>query len=218
MKYQDFWREKWQRNETLWKGDHVNDVLLQFIPTLQQLHNIRPPARALVPLCGDSPALRMLYDAGYSVTGVEYAPEGVASLIRNSFPELDFIAGKTLKAPRIEIVQADFLSYQPDAPFSFIYDRAGYVALSSSDRRTYAKVITNALEPGAILLSRTAELIGAPWEMGPPFSVTFEELKTSFSALQLVAHSFEDAIATQPRFSEAGITTIRHLNCIMKKV
>lgn len=217
MVQRTFWQAKWQHNETLWRGEHVNDVLTAFLPALQAEFGIHPPAEVLVPLCGDSPAVRMLYDAGYSVTGVEYVPQAMEALTNSSFPELTFIAkDSTRSAPRLELVMGDFFTFTAPERFSFVYDRAGYVALSANDRRRYAEVITTSLRPGGILLSRTAELIGAPLE-GPPFSVTFAEVQGAHPQLRLLSHAFEEVKPTQERYIEAGITTIRHLTCVMEK-
>ncbi len=213
-----FWQAKWQQNETMWRGDRVNDALAAFLPVLQAEFGIHPSAEVLVPLCGDSPAVRMLYDAGYSVTGVEYVPEAMEALIDGSFPELSFVAkGSTRFAPRLELVMGDFFTFSAPERFSFIYDRAGYVALSVNDRRRYAEVISTSLRRGGIFLSRTAELNGGPLE-GPPFSVTFAEVQSAYPHLQLLSHSFEEGTPTQERYIEAGITTIRHLTCVMKKL
>lgn len=217
MVQRSFWQAKWKHNETMWRGERVNDVLAAFLPILQTEFGIHPPAEALVPLCGDSPAVRMLYDAGYSVTGVEYVPQAMEVLINDSFPELTFVTkGSTHSAPRLELVMDDFFTFKKPEQFSFVYDRAGYVALSTNDRRRYAEILTTSLRPGGIFLSRTAELIGAPWE-GPPFSVTFEEVQGAHPHLRLLSHAFEEVKPTQQRYIDAGITTIRHLTCVMTK-
>lgn len=213
-----FWQELWRKNETMWRGDRVNDVLIDFLPVLQTEFAIHPPAKVLVPLCGDSPAVRMLYDAGYSVTGVEYVPEATQALIDNSFPELSLTTkNSTHFAPRLELITNDFFAFTAPEQFSFIYDRAGYVALSPDDRRRYAEVVTTSLRPGGIFLTRTAEFLGAPWVDGPPFSITFAEVQSAYPQLQLLSHAFQEVIPTQPRYLEAGITTIRHLTCVMTK-
>lgn len=213
-----FWQERWQTNETPWKGDRVNDVLVEFLPVLTSEYGIEPPAKALVPLCGDSPAVRLLYDAGFSVTGIEYVADAMESLRIGSFPEIAFGVKNTtaLHAPRLELLVADFLAFSAPAQFSFAYDRAGYVALSEPDRAKYAEVIVDSLHPGGMLLSRTAELIGAPWE-GPPFSVTLPEVTAAFAGLELLEHRFDDSAPTQARYTDAGITCIRNLTCVMQK-
>jgi len=218
MGKQSFWQEKWQNNETMWKGEHVNDVLADFLPTLQEKFGILSPSEVLVPLCGDSPAVRMLYDAGYLVTGVDCVPEAIEALIQNSFSEKEFIVQDAVyTAPGLEFVRGDFFDLNKPERFSFIYDRAGYVALALDDRRRYAKTVTKSLRRGGVFLTRTAELVGTSWNDGPPFSVTFEEVKNAYPDLELVSHEFEDVVPTQSRFLDAGVTTIRHLTCVMQK-
>ncbi len=212
-----FWQDLWQQHDTPWTGERVNDVLKDFLPRLRDELGIAPPARALVPLCGDSPAVRMLYEAGYDVTGVEFVSEAIEQLAASLFADVPLRReAHALVAPRIALLERDFLTFSAPAEYMFVYDRAGYVALGPVERRRYAAVIIESLRPGGALLSRTSELLGAPWQ-GPPFSVDFAEVRDAFAPLELIAHTFEDVAPTQQRFLDAGISSIRHVTCVMRR-
>ncbi|MFN8392904.1 MAG: hypothetical protein U0136_21605 [Bdellovibrionota bacterium] len=218
MDQQLFWQAKWQQNETQWRGERVNDVLRDALPKLQSEFGISPGTNALVPLCGDSPAVRLLYDAGYSVTGIEYVPEAMEALVFGSFSDVELSkAGNIRRANRIELIEGDFFNFSAVNKFSLVYDRAGFVAIPERQRSAYGRIITDALTPGGVVLSRTAEFLGTEWKGAPPFSVTLEDVRAAFPHLEVLSYEYEDAVPTQPRYVEAGVAKIRHLTILLSR-
>ena len=215
------WQKHWREGDLPWTGEHVNDVLIDVLPRLFARHSLKEGGTAFVPLCGDSPAVPLLFHESFSVTAVEYVPEAVERLKTVGFPNVKF---ETIErpgvieysTPRIRILQQDIFTFHEKDRFDFVYDRGAYVALSKDERAKYARIIVESLAPKGLLLTRTAEIIGGEWK-GPPHSITLEELSEAMAPLEMLEHSFETASATQDRLVEAGVTEVRHLTCIFRR-
>lgn len=200
----DDWQNHWKRQDLPWTGEHANDALLEFLPRVEAAIKEKS---ALLPLAGDSPAVRWVYERGFSVAAVEYVPEAAHALMK-TFPEVKFqetelAHGKKFTAPKIEIFQQDIFEFTSSS-FSFIYDRGAYVALPQETRDRYALVIKDNLAPGGFLLLRTAEIIGGEWK-GPPHSIPDSEIERNFSELELVEKKSERIVPTQERYVTANV-------------
>eukprot|EP01062_Namystynia_karyoxenos_P048884 TRINITY_DN37354_c0_g1_i1.p1 TRINITY_DN37354_c0_g1~~TRINITY_DN37354_c0_g1_i1.p1 ORF type:complete len:422 (+),score=79.24 TRINITY_DN37354_c0_g1_i1:73-1338(+) len=104
--------------------------------------------RALVPLCGDSPAVVELAARGYAVTAVDWSPEALHQL-RVALRQLPAEA-----AQRVEVVQGDFLdkgTLSPDQRFSLVYDRCGLASTDPARWGEYSERLRGTLAPGGVL-------------------------------------------------------------------
>ena len=217
------WQGMWQTGDTPWAGEKVNDPFFAAFDRLLSLYD--KPAdnlRALVPLCGNSSAVRFLYDRGCAVTAVDYVPEAIDSLRKTLFSDIEMeqssgIETSVFRAPRLELIVHDFFSFSTDEKFDLIYDRGGFVAVPPSMQRDYARVAARVAKPGALIFLRCAEFVGVEFQ-GPPFSVGDTEVKQMFVQFELIDEEKEELVPTQDRFVEAGVKKSIFRNLILRRL
>lgn len=78
--HEDFWQERWARNEIGFHLDDVHPGLRRHWPRLA----VPAGAAVLVPLCGKSLDLAWLAGQGYRVLGVELSQKAVEAFSQNS--------------------------------------------------------------------------------------------------------------------------------------
>lgn len=136
----DGWAERWNgENQPGWKMEEKTQQHIKNMEWLKEQSTLPKEATCLVPLCGDSPIVRYLYDQGYTVTGVEFVDTAVQRLL-GQFPELEFEKKEldggnvvfTSKDGRVTAVQGDFYQYSAPDSIDFVYDRASFVAINVS--------------------------------------------------------------------------------------
>ncbi len=173
----EFWRARWRQGQTGWHRDEVNEKLRRHAARLEPA----PNRRILVPLCGASKDLGFLAAAGWEPVGVEVAEEAVARLFEGARPCAEAASVHTDGA--VTVVCADFFACDLSrfAPFGAVYDRGALVAIPPRLRRPYAERIAELVAPGARGLVVTVEYDGPP-DLGPPFSVTRDDLERLFGA------------------------------------
>jgi thiopurine S-methyltransferase len=168
------------------------------------------PKRILVPLCGKSVDLDWLVGQGHTVVGVEFVPEAVSQLaMRLGAPQKtntchDFEYwhwGETLTVLQGNVFA---LSSAKLAPFDGIWDRAALVALQPDTRGRYAKVLTDHLKEDGVILSRALAYDPSAM-MGPPFSVSSEELKALYPDARATLLAIDDS-PPDARFQARGLT------------
>ena len=214
------WEERWQQKDTPWVGDRVNDSFYSAYPRLLQLLQLPPDQiSAFVPLAGNSPAVRFLYDKGHAVTAVEYVAEALNSLRTEQFSGIDLKIqdlqspaakkiGKAYSAGRLSLREQDIFDFPANKQFDLIYDRGALVAFPPEDQPRYARRISDSLSPRGVIFVRCSEFADASAYNGPPFSVGTERIKLLFPDLVIVEESSETIQTTQPRHLDAGIKSI----------
>jgi thiopurine S-methyltransferase len=215
------WQEKWLTEDTPWIGDPPNKPLYDRYQKLLEL-GLSPHDPVFVPLCGNSPAVRFLYDRGHHVTAVEFVPEAMGRLQQEQFPTTNFVPHKmpdkeltSFTAERLNLVLGDFFMFNPDRQYSLIYDRGALVALSPDRWKEYAPKILSFLKPNGFYLLRAAEFDQSNF-IAPPFSLPDTEAKALFSDLELI--EVEEQINTEPpeRFKVAGVSQIRYITYLFR--
>ena len=85
--HEDFWQERWARNEIGFHLREVNPYLQRHWPDLE----LASGAQVLVPLCGKSLDMAWLAGQGYRVLGVELAESAVIAFFAEQelTPEID---------------------------------------------------------------------------------------------------------------------------------
>jgi SAM-dependent methyltransferase len=103
----NFWENRYLTGKTPWDFHGVPAALRRWLSTQ------RSPGRVLVPGCGSGYELKAFDDAGWDVTGIDYAPAAVA----RARAKVGFALGQ-------KIVLADFFT-QPfeGGGFDIIYER-----------------------------------------------------------------------------------------------
>jgi len=214
------WQNHWQNLDVPWAGDTSNDKLFEFIDGVEDEFRTLEKS-AFIPLAGDTPAVRRLYEYGFSVTAVEFVPEAVREMRVKQFPELSFSEenvrnGKKFSAERVSLYLENIFEFETNTRFSLIFDRAAYVALGESERARYAEILLRNLAPKGFLVIRTAELIGGEWD-GPPFSIKADEVRKAFQSLSLVKEEAESITPNQERYLEAGVKDFRYSTFLFRK-
>ncbi len=179
---QEFWLKKWQDGNI---GFHQ----AKYHPQLEKNASQFVADTVLVPLCGKSLDMLYLSSKGYKVIGVELSPIACRSFFSETginFTEKilnDFIL---FESEKITLWCGDF--FQLPLPVwevvSGIYDRAALIALPEEVRRKYVHEITlKSTNKMQILLITLEYKEGAM--QGPPFSVSFKEVKNLFDKFDI---------------------------------
>jgi hypothetical protein len=146
--------------------------------------------RALVPMCGDSPIIKVLANAGYEVDGIDC----VDMAIRELSDRLEVIfSTKPETLGRIHLHLQDV--FAPHAwknetgvvnskeAFDFIWDRQGITAVDPDRREDYAFLLKKALKPDGVIyvegMNRTSKR-RKNRDAGPPFHFGEEQLAQLF--------------------------------------
>lgn len=197
------WQNCWDGLETPWKSEAGEIDLVKY------LQNNKPEPiglKALVPLCGDSEATRILFDHGYDVTGVELIESAIKHAISTLFSELTF---KRCKSNRIAFIQGNILTEElPENNFDLIYDRAALVALEPSQRENYSKKLISWLRPSGRLIFVGLDY-PQPEEQSAPYSITKEEADFLFKDLEKIETTRESTAAPPKRYQERGVKEMK---------
>jgi len=165
----DFWLDRWRDGATGWHRTDPHPVLVHHGPRMGWTAG----GRILVPLCGATPDLGWLREAGFRPVGVELSPiacarfftdRGLTPTRRRDGPHTRWEAGG------IVILQGDVFALADDEGFDGLYDRAATIALPAPLRARYAATVAANLLPGAPGLLITLQ-DPSRGDDGPPFSV-----------------------------------------------
>jgi thiopurine S-methyltransferase len=170
-----YWQGRWDRGETGWHQDEVEQSLVDYFGGLK-------PTRVLVPLCGKSIDLMWLASKGHDVIGVELTSLAVETFFREQ--KLEFAISDhgsfkryTAKGPKLTILQGDVFKLQASdvAGLGAVYDRAALIALPLDLRARYAALLAGLVKaiakPGFQFLELLIERVPHD-DDGPPFSIT----------------------------------------------
>lgn len=210
----EYWLRRWREGRTGWHSEEVMPLLKKHWPAL----DVPRGARVLVPLCGKSQDMLWLASHGARVLGVELSPVAIEA----------FLAGADLQARShtshdgthyviehvsdgsIEIINGDVFDV-PDETLSSctaIYDRAALIAFPAPMRERYAREVYGRLPAGCRGLLITLEYPQHEMQ-GPPFSVKDPEVQRLFGAQWDIGQlERRDILASQPAFSEKGVTAL----------
>ena len=221
------WQTRWQQKDTPWVGDKVNDTFYSAYPRLLQLLQLPPEEiSAFVPLAGNSPAVRFLYDKGHPVTAVEYVPEALGTLRAEQFPGINFdiqelkssaaaIIGKEYSAQRLSLLEQDIFLFRAEMQFDLIYDRGALVAFPPEEHPRYAKLISDSLSSRGAIFIRCSNFADSPSYNGPPYPVGTDRIKSLFPELVVVEECSETKQTTQPHHLDAGIMSITMIDLVL---
>jgi thiopurine S-methyltransferase len=203
----DFWLERWDKEEIGFHQNEFNAYLLQYWQELQLEQN----SQVFVPLCGKSHDMIWLQQQGHTVLGIELSSIAVQAFFKEyGHPARHSSHGKLERseANGISILCGDFfdLSKNDMVNIGAVYDRASLIALPPEMRERYARHLLNILPPATKILLITIDY--PQQEMsGPPFAVSAAEVETLYrdhAEVRLLAQS--DVLAQNPRFQERGLS------------
>ncbi|MBP8185315.1 MAG: thiopurine S-methyltransferase [Pseudomonas sp.] len=208
--HEDFWQQRWARNEIGFHLSEVNPYLQQFWPAL----NVPAGAQVLVPLCGKSMDMAWLVQQGYRVLGVELAQTAVEAFFSEQglLAEIDqFGVFRRYRSGAIEVLCGDFFSLTAADLLGCLalYDRAALIALPAPLRERYVAHLAAVLPSGCSGLLVTLDY---PQEQmpGPPFAVGEIEIQQLLGAPPWTLQVLEarDVLAENGRFSQRGLTRL----------
>lgn len=203
---QQFWLDKWQRNEIGFHEPEYQRFLVRFWPQL----GVAAGATVLVPLCGKSLDLLWLAQQGHRVVGVELSALAVEAFFSEHGlqPQREVKGALTLyRAGAIEIWQGDFFALTPSElpPCPAFYDRAALIALPRQERRRYADHLMRLLAPQARGLVITLDYQPDAGNR-PPFSVNAAEMDALYGeAYNIETWAREDVLALNPHLAQRGL-------------
>ena len=174
------WESRYRDGATGWERPGLNPAFVAW-----RTSGALGPCRVLVPGSGRSPEPLALAEAGFDVTLVDSAPAATAAQ-RARLDRLHV---------RAQVVQADLLSWSPEAPFEAIYDQGCLCALRPHVWSRYVARLHQWLSPGGRLFILFMQSTRGG---GPPFHCSLEEMHQLFAAphwvwpetlISTVAHS-----------------------------
>lgn len=206
----DFWLERWEREEIGFHQNEVNPYLREFWPELYLVRD----SMVFVPLCGKSQDMRWLSEQGHRVLGVELSAIAVHAFFEeNGYTPRHIIDGKfdRYEANGFCLLRGDFFDLSKDemAKVGAVYDRASLIALPPDMRVSYVQHLASVLPSTTQILLITVEYPQQEMD-GPPFSVSsgeVEELYRKYADVRLLAH--QDVLAQNPRFQQRGLSQLK---------
>lgn len=207
---EDFWQQRWARNEIGFHLSEVNPYLQQFWPAL----DVPVGAQVLVPLCGKSLDMVWLAGRGYRVLGVELAQTAVEAFFSEQglVAEIDQMgAFRRYSCGAIEVLCGDFFSLTAADLLECrgLYDRAALIALPAPLRERYAAHLASILPAGCAGL---LVVLDYPQEQmpGPPFAVGEIEVQRLLAAPHWSLQVLEarDVLGENWKFLQRGLSRL----------
>lgn len=154
-----FWDERFDKAFTPWERGEAPARLRRFVAAAGDRGG--KPLAALIPGCGSAHELRLMCDAGWDATAIDFSPVAVARARALAGPW----AGR--------IVEADFFAWEPGRPLDLVYEQAFLCALPRARwpevaRRWQALLAPEGLLAGYFFFDEAPK--------GPPFGITREQL------------------------------------------
>ncbi len=215
----EFWKQRWENNQTGFHLDEVNPFLPRFWP---QLH-LPEKGMVFVPLCGKSLDLRWLREQGHEVCGVELSHLAVQQFFAEQGlqPKRELSGEFEIwEAEGIRLFCGDFFKLTPEllGQPAVVFDRASMIALPPAMRSDYARHLLNLAPASAprllVTLDYDQSLMG-----GPPFAVSEAEVQTQYGELFQIKKIFsEDILPDNERFREKGLTRLDESVYLLKPV
>ena len=163
----DFWCKRFKEGITPWDAGGVPKALQHFV----EQHRV--PQATLIPGCGSAWEAAWLGAQGWPVMAVDFSPEAIQrarEVLEQISPALQH---NTPWEERVTLHCADFFTFAPPRPVTFIYERAFLCALPRKLWVDWGKRMAELLSPGG-LLGGFFFFNEAP--KGPPFGISREQL------------------------------------------
>lgn len=165
----EFWEQRFADGNTPWDRGAANPQLDAWLAA-----GALKPCRILVPGCGSGHEMAALAQAGFDVTGLDYAPIAIER------------ARTMLGSLKAELVLADALDWKPAQAFDAIYEQTMLCALYPDQWRAYADQLQRWLEPGGRLFALFVQFLRPGLEpgaiQGPPYHCDINAMRALFPA------------------------------------
>lgn len=151
----DFWCKRFGEGVTPWDAGRVQGDFASFVAARTQ------PLNTLIPGCGSAWEASHLADHRWPVTALDFSPTAVAC------------AREVLADQAVDLVCADFFTWQPAQALDLIYERAFLCALPRKLWADWGKRVAELLPPGGLL---AGYFFVCDQLKGPPFGILPEQL------------------------------------------
>jgi 2-polyprenyl-3-methyl-5-hydroxy-6-metoxy-1,4-benzoquinol methylase len=167
----DFWQTHFDAGRTPWDRGAASPQLSRWMDT-----GALAPCRIVVPGCGSGHEVVRLAQAGFDVTGLDYAPAAVAR------------TRAALQASGVgaAVVEADVLTWSPRETFDAIYEQTCLCALHPDHWVAYAQRLHTWLRPGgsmfALFMQAVRPAAADGVIEGPPYHCDINAMRALFDA------------------------------------
>ncbi|MDE2497356.1 MAG: thiopurine S-methyltransferase [Xanthomonadaceae bacterium] len=211
----EYWLRRWREGRTGWHHESVMPLLEKHWSAL----GVARGTRVLVPLCGKSLDMLWLAQQGMRVRGVEISNLAVEAFLAENHLHAHKTGATDGAHYRItnaaadgdiEIINGDVFGVAPGMfeECGAFYDRAALIAFPAPMRDRLAREVYTKLPAGARGLLITLDYPAGEME-GPPFSVDEAEVHRLFDTQWEIGQvERRDILASQPSFSESGVTAL----------
>lgn len=178
---ENYWLEKWQKNDIPFHEQHINADLITFVNELK----LNPGDCIFVPLCGKTKDMLWLAEKGFHVVGAELSPIAC----NDFFAELNISPHVTKESKftkyqynNIELLCGDLFNLtSSDLPIIHaIYDCKALIALPSELRKKYVEHLIACLGTKIKILLLTIETNSQV--KPPPFPVSKAEVNSLYGS------------------------------------
>jgi hypothetical protein len=157
----DFWDQRFRSGVTPWEAGSAPPALREFAAAYDTGTSVAP--RVLIPGCGSAWDAAFLDSADWEVSALDFSQAAVDT------------ARSTLGADwRGKLLCADFFTFEPDALFDVIYERAFLCALPRALWPDYAPRMAKLLRSGGLL---AGSFFISDEPKGPPFGIFPQQLE-----------------------------------------
>lgn len=150
----DFWCKRFGEGVTPWDAGRVPGDFAAFVAA-------RAPQATLIPGCGSAWEAAFLAERDWPVAALDFSPTAIER------------ARAVLGAAPVELVCADFFTWQPATPPALIYERAFLCALPRKLWADWARRVAELLPAGGLL---AGYFFVCEQLKGPPFGIAAEQL------------------------------------------
>ena len=172
----DFWCKRFGEGVTPWDAGQVPADFAAFVAAQAR------PLRTLIPGCGSAWEARHLAECGWPVTALDFSPQAVAC------------AREVLGDAAVELVCADFFTWQSAQPLDLIYERAFLCALPRKLWADWGRRVAELLPAGGLL---AGYFFVCEQMKGPPFGILPDQLEALLQPNfeRIADQAVEDSIA-----------------------
>ncbi len=166
--HKEFWERLYQAGSTPWDLGMPAPPLETFLHSPYKV----PPGSMAVLGCGTGHDCMLFADAGFTVTGIDFAPSAIKATNEK-------FAGAGIAGTRGFLLERDvFDIHEYDHYFDYVLEHSFFNSIHPSRRRTYVWTIRDLLKPGG-------KLIGLWWTLerpdGPPFGMSRADIFALFA-------------------------------------
>lgn len=156
------WEARFKADDVPWERGGVHPAVAHWMAT----GALAPGLSIYVPGCGRGPEPGHLAEAGLEVTASDLAPSATAYQ-RQALEGFD----------NATALEADGLSWRPDAPFDRLYEQTFLCAIHPRDREGYEQMAFEVLKPGGQFL---ALFMQKDERGGPPYGCSIPAMMKLF--------------------------------------